>query len=227
MDVQELVRAARTARLSIDEIGRGMHKSYKNAADLIADAELLLEHRPERALSLAVLAIEEIAKVVLLMNAAVRARRSTISWKDIQEKLDLRSHRHKQAVFAAYGRVILDKMASIAGKDMSYKQEVPSGIGPMLDYMKQLGFYVDVVNGQFISPAEFGSHNREWPEWLISAAKERLKRFEPLHETEDKSIEAAHTTSEIISIFLEAIDEKEFQEKFREFIERKSNSAFS
>ena len=214
------MQTIRTGQLSVDEIGRGMHKSFKNAAELIADAELLLEQRPARALSLAVLAVEEIAKVVLLTNAAVRAGNSTISWKDIQKELDLRSHRHKQAVFAAYGRAILDKMASITGKDASYKQTVPGGIGPLLDYMKQLGFYVDVANGQFISPAEFGSDNREWSEWLISVAKERLRSFELLHETEDKSIKVARKAGEFASLISEAFDEEQLKQKIREFIER-------
>ena len=220
MNFQEFVQTIRTGQLSVDEIGRGMHKSFKNAAELIADAELLLKQRPARAMSLAVLAVEEIAKVGLLTNAAVRARNSTISWADIQKEHDLQSHRHKQTVFAAYGQAILDKMGAITGKDNSYKQTVPSGIEPLLDYMKQLGFYVDVSDGQFISPSKFGSDNLEWSEWLISVAKERLRSFNLLHKTEEKSIEVARKAGEFALIISEDLDEEQLKQKIREFIKR-------
>jgi AbiV family abortive infection protein len=220
MNVQEFLRTIRSGQLSVDEIGRGMHKSFKNANELIEDAELLLSRRPARAMSLAVLAIEEIAKAILLANAAARAASSSVSWEEIQKELDLRSHRHKQAIFAAYGRAILDKLASANAKETYYEQTVPEGIEPLLDYMKQLGFYVDVANGQFMSPTEFGSDNREWVEWLIAAAKERIKSFEKLHGTEDKSVRVARKAAEFAAFISEATDEEQLKEKIREFIER-------
>ena len=79
MDTPEFMKTLRTGTLSVDEIGRGMHKSFINARGLIEDAETLLEKRPGRAISLAVLAIEEIGKVVLLANAARLAGKSLSS----------------------------------------------------------------------------------------------------------------------------------------------------
>jgi AbiV family abortive infection protein len=177
----------------------------------------LLEPRPGRALSLAVLAIEEIAKVILLANAAARAAKATLSWKDLQEDLDLRSHKHKQAVFAAYGETLLNK---ISEKATWYDQKLPGGLTPLLDFMKQLGFYVDVANGQFISPSEFGSDNKAWAEWLISVAKERLISFSKLHGTKEGSIRVARNAAEFAKLIYEAADEKQLKEKIREFIKK-------
>ena len=220
MNIQEFIRTSRTGQLSIDEIGRGMHKSFKNACELIEDAELLLEKRPARALSLAVLAMEEIAKTILLANAAARAARIQVTWEEIQKDLDLRSHEKKQTVFAAYGNVVLNKLASIDEKQKYYEQEVPGGIEPLLDYLKQLGFYVDVANAKFVSPSDFGRDNKEWAEWTIAVAKERLESFEPLHVTEDKSIEVARKAAEFAALVLNANNEDQLKENIRNFLKK-------
>jgi AbiV family abortive infection protein len=221
MNLDEFLRTIRTGQLSVDEIGKGMHKSFRNATGLLEDADLLFEHRPERSLSLAVLALEEIAKIVLLANAAARAARSTVTWKEIEDDLNIRSHKHKQVVFAAYGSAILDRLASKDRRESHYERVVPGGIGPLLDYMKQLGFYVDVANGHFISPTEFGVDNREWAAWLIAAAKERLKGFEVLHGTEERSIRVAREAAEFASAISGAVDEDQLRNRIREFLERK------
>ena len=61
-------------QLSLDELGRGMHLCYLNARDLVEDAEVLLNRRPGRALSLAILAWEELAKILIFGNAASKLR---------------------------------------------------------------------------------------------------------------------------------------------------------
>lgn len=162
-----------------------MHKSYKNACGLIEDAEVLLRKRPARALSLAVVAIEETAKVIMLADAAAQAAGATTSWQKIEDKLKLRSHQTKQTTFALYGSKLLDPAVHLTeGPGKYYTQQIPDGMSPLLDYFKQLGFYVDVVDGRFISPDDFGRENRQWTKWLIAVAKERLASFAPLHGTD-------------------------------------------
>ena len=95
MDVNTFIKTTRTGNLSVEEIGRGMHKSYLNARGLIEDAEVLLEKRPGRAISLAVLAVEEIGKVILLAEAAARAASSPVWWEVMRRELDLLSHNQK------------------------------------------------------------------------------------------------------------------------------------
>ena len=219
MKINEFVKKIRTGQLSGEEIGRGMHKSFKNACELIEDAEMLLPKSPGRAISLAVLALEETAKTILLTNAAAKAAVSPILWKDVEKELKLRSHAHKQAVFSAYGKALLDRLAS-ENEDVFTDSSLPGGIGPLLDFMKQLGFYVDVANGQFISPAEFGSQNVKWAEWLINIVKKRLSRFEKLHGTEDGSINVARQAGAFTTLLSEASDEQQLKQKIKEFIEK-------
>lgn len=220
MDVREFMKTLRTGTLSVDEIGRGMHKSFINARGLIEDAETLLEQRPGRSISLAILAIEEIGKVVLLANAVPRAAKIPVVWKVIQDELDLRSHHHKQTVFAAYGRSLFNHIASKVGKPGFYQENMPEDITPLLDLFKQLGFYVDSVNGQFTCPDEFGRDNREWAEWLIGVAKERIESFDLLHGTEEKSLAVAHRAAEFAALVADAKDEADLKKRIGEFLFR-------
>ncbi len=221
MDAREFAKRIRTGQLSVEEIGRGMHKSYRNARHLVEDAETLLEKRPGRAISLAVLALEEIAKVLLLPEAAIRAVNGPVDWTAIQEELKLRSHQHKQAMLAAYGRSLLDKFASGDGAETYYENQLPTGIPPLLDLFKQFGFYVDAAAGQFIDPDEFGQENRDWADWLIATAKERLESLQPLHGTEEGSIRIARQAAEFAAIVVAADGDKtKLAEAIKEFVRK-------
>jgi AbiV family abortive infection protein len=218
MNVHEFIKTIRSGNLSNEEIGKGMHKSFINARELIEDAELLLSHRPARALSLAILALEETAKTVLLTNAAAKARDKNIPWGELEKNLKLRSHAHKQAVYSAYGNAILNKLKN-EDEDVFAEESLPGGIGPLLEWMKQLGFYVDVANGKFISPKEFGADNWEWAKWLIDVVRQRLDRFEKLHGTEEKSIKIAKKAGELVEILLSFKDDNTFQKQLKDFVE--------
>jgi AbiV family abortive infection protein len=217
MRIQEFLRKLRSGTLTVDEIGRGMHKSFVNARELIEDAETLLQKRPGRAISLAILAIEEIAKVVLLANAAVRTLRGPVDWNAVQEELNLRSHRDKLTIFAIYGRALLDRMDAKGEKNPFYEYQLPAGIAPLLDLLKQLGFYVDVGDGRFMSPNEFGETNREWADWLITVARERLESFEPLHATEEQSMALAHGVVALATAVGKSKDEAQLKKEILEF----------
>jgi AbiV family abortive infection protein len=167
-----------------------MHRAYRNARDLAEDAQLLLKQRPARAISLAVLALEETAKIFLLAESIPTAAAGPVSWSEIERKRGLRSHKEKQGAFSGYGKSILSESYAAAGKRL-YKTEMPEGIAPLLDWLKQMGCYVDVVKGRFISPEEIGVENRGWARWLIAAATDRLDSIEHFHETEARSIEVA------------------------------------
>lgn len=223
MQLGEFLGKVRTGELSVDEIGRGQHKSYRNACTLVEDAEALLANRPARALSLAALAMEEIAKVVLLANgaAAAGAATGTVSWEKLARVLKLKSHAVKQAIFAGYGSALLDEMAKKKGRKRYYDISVPGGAGPLLDWMKQLGFYVDVANGRFISPEEFGADNREWAEWVIAAAKERIESLRGCHGTEADSIRFARRVAELGQAFRQSSSSEEFAERVTEILRRR------
>lgn len=217
MDLTHIMKHRREGELTLDEIGRGMHKSFRNAHSLIEDANLLLESRPGRALSLAVLSLEETAKVFLLANAAAKAANGPLRWREVERHLELRSHQAKQQVFAAYGRRVLARIYQAQGKEL-YKHELPGELTPLLDRLKQLGFYVDVADGRFVSPDEFGAENREWAEWLIGAVRERLDSIEHLHATEDSSVRVARRSVDLARILTSAKNESELREALKSFI---------
>ncbi len=59
-----------------------MHLCFRNAAELLQDAELLFRHkRYARAFSLTVLALEELAKPPLLLNGIFIESRDRKTWQ--------------------------------------------------------------------------------------------------------------------------------------------------
>ena len=218
MDARELKKRLTTGTVSVDEIGRGMHKTFVNARSLLEDAETLREKRPGRAISLGILAMEEIGKVVLLANAAARAARSPLEWKILVKELDLHSHKHKQAIFAAYGQTLLKKVATLRGEESHYQEDVPAGIAPLLDFLKQMGFYASAVDGHFTCPDDFGQDNCEWADWLIAVARERIETFEVLHGTEERAIAAARKAAALATLIATAGDEAELRRGIRTFL---------
>ena len=107
-----------------------MHLAFLNATGLVEDAELLRERRPGRALSLAVLALEETAKIFLLADAAGLSDGKPLSWNQLEQHFKLRSHIAKQHVFAAYGSKILKRLFDADGKNV-YESDVPAAIAPL------------------------------------------------------------------------------------------------
>lgn len=166
---------------SSDELARGMHLSYRNAELLLQDATHLLASSPGRALSLAILAMEETAKVFILFEIAIKSGGEPIAGDEVRK--GLRSHATKQRVLASYGMRILTRAGA------PYQEEIPSAVVASLDRMKQLGFYVDLAHEGFVSPEIFGSTNVDWANWSIAVASERLRSIAAYHRTEEASRE--------------------------------------
>jgi AbiV family abortive infection protein len=190
MRLNQLLSQFDEGRLDTEEIGRGMHLCFKNAEALIEDARFLREKRPARSIGLAVLAMEEIGKIFLLCAAAGRSADDPVEWAVIRREFSLFSHQEKQGVFAAYGSAFLVEWMRDKGEEL-YKESVPGGIIPLLDRMKQLGFYVDSFQGAFVSPEEFGIANAKWADWLIRVASERIDSIRRLHRSEQDSVAVA------------------------------------
>jgi len=186
MDVRQFLAQFDEGEITVEEVGRGMHVSFLNARSLVEDAELLLERRPARALSLAVLAMEETAKIFTLCTAAAMAYDGSVEWARARRKLDLLSHEAKQAVFAGYGRALLETLLD-KEPGTFYECEVPVGLIPLLNRFKQMGFYVDCFKGRFVCPEDDADNRAEWARWLLQAVKQRLASAESMHCTEEAS----------------------------------------
>jgi AbiV family abortive infection protein len=162
------------------QIAKAMHLCYINAKDLFDEAKLLKENgRNARAISLAILALEEFGKIPIICDTIIYQADDTNAWRKFWRAF--RSHRTKQIVCSTYG----NRLLHMIGK--GYEVEFPLGIEPMIDKFKQLGFYVSFFEDQFILPKDFADDNSEWLDWLLAVADERIASFEPLHSSLESS----------------------------------------
>src|SRR5712691_10537020 len=85
------------------QIAEGMHTCFCNSVSLLEDARLLAKHdRLGRALSLSILAMEELAKVSLVCDAAGLGG-DVACWKRFWQQLG--RHTVKQEKLAEYGSI--------------------------------------------------------------------------------------------------------------------------
>ena len=162
------------------QIALGMHSCYMNAKALADEAKLLKENGHfARALSLTILALEELGKIPLICDMILYGADDTEGWRKTWKKFQ--SHRIKLGVWTFYGKRLLN----VFGK--GYESELPSGIEPLADKFKQLGFYVSFFKGKFLLPEDFSKDNYEWLEYFLTVLDERISSFEPLHGSLERS----------------------------------------
>ena len=150
----------------------GMHKCYTNAVDLIEDARLLAAAiRLPRACSLAILAIEELAKVVLIYSPQPRDDEAK-HWRTVWRYF--RSHPLKHQTMAFYGTGFPKEWLPF-----------PPGFAQQIDRLKQWGFYVDCLDGRFQRPRDFwiGLIALLDLDYLFAIAEQRADSFAGLHAT--------------------------------------------
>lgn len=140
--------------LSAEQIELARRSVIENARRLFSDAELLFEHgRHSTALSLAVLASEECAKVPMLVGAWNQlASSQPVDWPSLGRRLT--NHNAKLTVLdlcECLSAGVLEDRASLL---MRLRETRPSvGIHP-LNRRKQSGFYVSLNAGIVLSPAD-------------------------------------------------------------------------
>lgn len=121
------------------QIAEGMNAAQQNATRLIEDAKLLLDSgRYPTALSLSILAIEEVGKNAVLRSLALARSREDISqaWKEY------RSHTKKNATW-----ILPELVAAGARKlgDFRPMFDDSSDHPYLLDQLKQIGLYTDCL----------------------------------------------------------------------------------
>jgi len=62
-----------------------------------------------------------------------------------------------------------------------YKLELEPGVEPLVDKFKQLGFYVNFFQDQFLYPENIAKDNYEWLDYFQRILDERIKGWEPLY----------------------------------------------
>ena len=149
------------ANITFKEAVMGISLAIQNSKELLEDAEILLENdRYPRAVSLAVLAIEEYGKVEKIKQLLLSKQMVSRLWND------LRSHKSK----SFYWMFPLLKQMKINDPVIINEFTSPKGDGAnFLDQLKQICFYTEAVN----NPEKKGCY---W--WLPSEiADENVAKF--------------------------------------------------
>lgn len=174
------------------QIATGMHLCYINAKALADESRLLKENGYHaRALSLAILALEELGKIPLICNMILYRKDDAEAWRKAWK--EFQAHRSKLGVWTVYGKRLLNML----GK--SYESEFPSGIEPLADKFKQLGFYVGFFDGEFMLPKDFAKDNQEWFDYFLWILEERIASFDPLHGSLESSESVAEGAVELLA----------------------------
>lgn len=166
-------RPACRSPLTAAEVARGAHLCWKNAVALLADARVLVTGgRHMRALSLTVLALEELAKPPLLWQLDTAA--SETDWRRFWKETFTR-HSSKQQSIGTYGELLTQIDSGI------YESFLPTSVVDALDRLKQWGFYVDCVNDRFQAPDELALTVLPILDTVFAFAEERADSFAKLH----------------------------------------------
>jgi AbiV family abortive infection protein len=131
--------------LTNEECFEGVEKSFENALIFIDDARLLLKQGSYgHSVALSLLAMEECGKTLFL--AAMHERRTGVD----PELFDVIFTKHVPKLYLPLLELALSEHFS--NDDIDYVQT----LAPTLDKVKQRGFYVDYINGRWVTPQDAG-----------------------------------------------------------------------
>lgn len=216
-------RADAPPDLDINDVGRGMHACYTNATGLIADARVLAgAGRASRAASLAVLAIEELSKVVNLHDRYADTLFGDEAWEGFWKGYFYR-HGDKLQGGLEYAKKIHEGERdqghwSLNRFPTGFRVFLPEGSKWELNTLKQRGFYTDFIGGEFIAPSDKEQEFIEVLDCLLAFVEERCDAFADRHVTLKRSLRTAYRAWEMARRFYEEARGSEAlsQERMRE-----------
>jgi AbiV family abortive infection protein len=182
---QPLARIVRDRVLSRGEVAEVVTAYLGNGLDLFEEALLLSTHQKiSRAAALAVLGLEEIAKIPRIVDTFLRFEHGvedawTAYWKTGGKPGGV--HKAKQAAILAYGQLIQEK-------DYLYRYNRPKNIVETLDTFKQSNFYVDLRQDGVHAPAD-DQWNRGALDYLLTFGQERADSFCGWHISVRRSVD--------------------------------------
>src|SRR5262249_29434807 len=155
---------------------------------LLDDARLLAANgRQPRALSLVILALEELAKIPDLYEQYIDpTTRNGSSWADFWKRWT--QHKPKQKRSAAYGNMVRESTKleeTFLHNPTPYAGYLSENAYTHLDTVKQRNFYVDFVDTQFQRP-QVTKQNSIALDFLFSFAEERADSFGSWHISEQR-----------------------------------------
>lgn len=180
----------RTGSLNKVEVAEAVTAYQANGRALLEDALLLAyNNRVNRAIALAVLAIEEIAKVSMLSNAfrTSEVENNTSNW-DTYWKVAGR-HGDKQEHILLYGSIIQDFFRGDIMHDRRlYRYYAPKELSSVLDHFKQSNLYVDLRMDGVHAP-QIGPFSTNALDFLMTYAQERSDSFQSWHVSVKRSLD--------------------------------------
>lgn len=201
-------RSDSAPELDINQVGRGMHACYRNATGLMTDARILSgSGRAPRAASLAVLAVEELSKIVNLHDRYADALLGDKAWEGFWNGYFYR-HGDKLQGGIEYAKKVHEREAddkpwSLNRFPTGFRVFLPEGSKWDLNTVKQRGFYTDFVDGEFVAPPDVTEDFIELLDRLLAFAEERCDAFSDRHVTLKRSLRTAYRTWEMVRRFCE------------------------
>lgn len=207
--------------LKKEQVATLMHFCYCNARDLYDEAVLLRDNgKYARALTLCVLAFEELAKMPIALNAVFFREDDAAAWAGFWRTFN--SHEYKQRAAAAYGKHGAMRAVDPERWGRFYSTQIPDGMP--LHELKLASMYVDCYDGTAIRPNAVFTDNTGALPLVFEVVKNRLEAWKPLHSTPELSarfVEAASDTE----VSYNGDDMLEFiAEDFRKRAPKKKNS---
>lgn len=134
-------------QLTQEQLSSARRAALISAKELVADAELLLQHeRYARAFSVAILACEESCKIPILAHTQwLVAGGAPVDWKRFHRRL--RSHTSKLMAAVAIDEAVSQTLRDTADLDIVKTAS-------LLDIGKQKGFYMSLEKGAWKLPSQ-------------------------------------------------------------------------
>lgn len=176
--------------LTKEEIAEAMTAYLSNGRLLFEDALLLAANsRFPRAAALAVLGLEEVAKIPLLVNTFLSYEHGvdkdawTAYWKAGGV------HKKKQELILSYGHIIRSQMDGdpIHGRRL-YRYYAPDSLLENLDWFKQSNFYVDMRQDGIHAPGNEQDAVHAF-DYLLTFGQERIDSFCSWHISARRSLD--------------------------------------
>lgn len=158
--------------LTVEQVAEGIDRCVENASNLLEEATLLSKHgRHARAFSLTVLAEEEMGKIPILAKAIWFKPENNVQWRKLWRRF--RTHEAKYRDTLGLDFLFLPE------KELEDTIKEMETIPPEINFLKQLGFYVDFVNGYFTIPNAL--FQQDFVEFMLRVANGRLNVLKKLH----------------------------------------------
>ena len=176
-----------------------IHFCFCNAQDLYEEAELLKKNKKfARGFYLCVSALEELAKIPIVLNALFLPPNDLKAWAGFWKRFN--NHEVKQRAAKKYGQTFLKNM------DKSYKDQIPDSLP--INNLKWASLYVDCLDGHPIRPNKIFKNDNRHVSSIFKITKDRLEGLGRLHSTLDGSIRFVRITKETTI----KMDGKDFKE---------------